>query len=381
MRKKYGHTKRRFISSLIMAAMLLTGTSAAYAAEVPAGVTEVKIPLALESASAIAGAEIAFSQSNGLEYVRFEPAGGAENPMKTTAGGTTWIGFFSATNKYRPSDGTLSFGNLVFRYAGEDPEKVTIAETRLHSLTGEGSDVKSVRGKPNTVIPVTRNAASPTERNDDPDPVVVSTRPPDEGSSGSNGTGGTDGAGDTNGDGAGGTIAGGAGGTIAGGANNTSGAKDANDKSNDKSGANTKNNKSDTNGANGTSGNGGTSRTNGASGSVNAASGSGSSGRTTGGSANDGEAVSDAIVASGDTGDSGEAEASAMVPFSAPDILAAGDIPLAGATEQSANAQGKFSAWLIAAALIAGLLAGALLVLFILKRKRRSENSSESETT
>jgi hypothetical protein len=70
-----------------------------------------------------------------------------------------------------------------------------------------------------------------------------------------------------------------------------------------------------------------------------------------------------------------------MVPFSAPDILAAGDIPLAGATEQPANAQGEFSAWLIAATLLAGLLAGALLVLFILKRKRRSGNSSKPETT
>jgi hypothetical protein len=368
-----------------MTAMLLTGTSAAYAAEVPAGVTEVKIPLALESASAIAGAEISFTQSGGLEYVRFEPAGGTENPMKTTVGANTWIGFFSATNKYLPSDGTLSFGNLVFRYDGGEPENVTIAETRLHSLTGVDSDVKSVRGKPNTIIPVTRRTSGAVDRNDDP--IIVSTRPPDEGggANDSGDTGGVNSVGNTN---------------ETSSANGTSDTEDANSKAgannsndaNDKSGKSGSSNASSKSGANSSGGknnsgtkssggknNSGASNTNGSSGASNANGSSGNAGaanaaNTTGDTSQTtvgGVADSEIVAASG------EAEASAMVPFStAPETIADGDIPLAGAM-QTADAQSGLPAWWIVAALIAGVLAGALVMFLVLKRRRRKDSKPD----
>jgi hypothetical protein len=369
--KKYAHAKRHFITSLIMTAMLLTGTSAAYAAEVPAGVTEVKIPLALESASVIAGAEIAFNQSSGLEYVRFEPTSGAENPLKTTANGATWIGFFSATNRYRPSGGSLTFGNLVFRYDGDESEQVTISETRLHSLTGEGSDVKSVRSKPNTVIPVTRKATDVVERNNDP--ILVSTQPRGEDNDGVNGAGdmaGASGPSDTNGSN---DI------NNTGGADNTSGAKDkSSDKNSTKNTSNDKNStsgaknksggKSSTNATGGTKNTSGSNSATGNSGYANAAT---SSTQTAIGSVNAGDTADETIVGSGETG------ASSMVPFSAPETISDGDIPLTDVIGQPVATQGGFSIWWLAAALIAGVLAGVLVMFIALKRRRKNDGKSE----
>jgi hypothetical protein len=403
MIKEYMHTGRGFFTVLIMAVMLVTGTSAAYAAEVPAGVTEVKIPLALESASAIAGVEIAFKQSSGLEYVRFEPASGAENLVNSTAGGTTWVGFFSATNKYQPAGGTLSFGNLVFRYGGGAPENVTIAETRLHSLTGAGSDVKSVRSKPNTVIPVTRKASGSTGGNDGT--TVVPTQPSGGGDSGGSGGGSGGGGGSDSGggggsggssssgsgsgggsgsgsgsgaDGAGGGGANGAGDAngagSAGGANGAGsaggadGAKDANDKSSGK------NNNSGANSTSGASASASSANT------ANTAGGTNTTNNQSASQATDGsEGASDAADAASETLlAAGKSESSAMVPFSAPEITD-GDVPLADAIGQSTNTPAGLSAWQTAALLRAGILTGALMMLLILKRKRSRSREAGSK--
>jgi hypothetical protein len=349
-----------------MAAMLLTGTSAAYAAEVPAGGTEVKIPLALESDFAIAGVEIAFNQSSGLEYVRFEPASGAENPIKTTTGGNTWVGFFSATNKYLPLDGVLNFGNLVFRYSGDNSENVTIEETRLHSLTGADSEVTSVRGKPNTVIPVTRKASDTVGRNNDP--ILVSTQPSGEGNSGasdSSGAGDTGGVNGTN-DESGPSDASDTGGAKdTSGKNGTNGSSDAKGKSGktDSDDANAKSAKSGSSSTNGSNSASSSSNASGDAGSVN-----GGSSRTTPGSV----AVSETVVGSE------EAEASAMVPFSiVPEIVSDQDIPLTSNPGQPANTEGELPVWWIAAALIAGILAGALVIFIVLKRRRKNDGEPE----
>jgi hypothetical protein len=327
MNKKYACTERGLITALIVSVMLLTGTSAAYAAEVPTGVTEVKIPLALESESAIAGAEIAFKQSEGLEYVRFEPAVGTENPMKTMAGGNTWIGFFSATNRYRPSEGTLAFGNLVFNYEGSGAEEVTIAETRLHRLTGADSEVKSVRATPGTVIPVTRQASGtaeqPAARSDSPtgDLVVVSTKPPEE--SGGSGAGG---------------------------------------------GADT-----DKNGKNGGAGSG---KSDSASGSTNDTGATSPAGGASQGSPVAATAGSVAAIETGNA--SGETtEVSAMVPFSSPEVIADQDIPLTGARPgQPEDMQSAFPVWWMAAVFMAGVLAGVFVVFVVLKRRRKDAEHS-----
>jgi hypothetical protein len=331
MSKKYARAKRSLITALTVSVMLLTGTFAAYAAEVPTGVTEVKIPLALESESAIAGAEIAFRQSDGLEYVRFEPASGAENPIKATADGNTWIGFFSATNRYRPSEGVLTFGNLVFSYEGDGTEEVTIAETRLHSLTGVGSEVKSARAKPGTIILVTRQASGtteqPTERNDSSVvvPVVVSTKPSEE--SGGSGTG--------------------------------SGA--GSDKSSKDSGAGSSKSDSESSKSGNVSGSANaTDATN----TVDGAS-QGSSVTTTAGSV----AIAESENISDET-----TEVAAMVPFSPPEVIAAQDIPLTDALPgQQEEMQGAFPVWWMAAVFIAGVLAGVFAVFVVMKRRRRKD--------
>jgi hypothetical protein len=75
--------------------------------------------------------------------------------------------------------------------------------------------------------------------------------------------------------------------------------------------------------------------------------------------------------------DSEGAEVAAMVPFSSPEIIADTDIPLAGVAVQDAT-QGGFSAWWIAATLLAGLLVGACAMFIVLKRLRRKNDASEA---
>jgi hypothetical protein len=127
--------------------------------EVPDGVAEVSIPIVLVTGSeAIAGAELEFSFSNGLEYVRYQPADGIENPVSNAQGGTQHLGFFSLDNRYVPTDERLSFGSLIFNYTGVEPQSISVTEIALHTRTGAGTNTEVVSQKTTNAvtIPVTR---------------------------------------------------------------------------------------------------------------------------------------------------------------------------------------------------------------------------------
>jgi hypothetical protein len=72
-----------------------------------------------------------------------------------------------------------------------------------------------------------------------------------------------------------------------------------------------------------------------------------------------------------------EAEVADMTPYSSPEIIADEDVPLSGVTGRD-KAQGGFSAWWMAATLLAGLLAGAFVMYIVLKRLRRKGGASEA---
>jgi hypothetical protein len=367
MKKSDNAKSLYFITTLILSAMLLSGVSAAYAAEVPEGVTEVKIPLAIEAGteSAIAGAEIAFTQSGGLEYVRFEPAGGAENPVESASGGNRWVGFFSAANKYGISDGSLEFGSLVFRYGGSAPENVTIAETRLHSLTGVGSEVRSVRGRPGTVIPVTRKNPGGTG---DEGPVVVPVTPtapngptapntpaapnapnaPASGDEGRNGNGGKGNSGK--------------------GRNGNSGKGE-----NGNSGKGNSDNSGNSVGKSGSAGGGNAGNSN-ADGSGTGADSDSAQGANSSTDAGAGIAVADGAAAPGSGGGND------LVPFSESGELTDAGVPLAN-TDGSAYARDAWylTGWKIATLLVALALAGLFLAIVRNRRRKRAANRRRSE--
>jgi hypothetical protein len=155
-------------AALCLAFGLLFGTvgMSAYGLEVPKDAQEVRIPVTLPVDAAIAGGEVEFSQSTGLTYLRFEPADGVHNPVKATVEDKTYVGFFSSDNVYQPNAGNLLMGDLVFGYAGDDSEQVTLSKIKLHTKidTGSGTAVDTQVINPGTVIPVSRLS----DGNDDP---------------------------------------------------------------------------------------------------------------------------------------------------------------------------------------------------------------------
>jgi hypothetical protein len=129
------------------------------------GVTEVSIPIVLVTGSeAIAGAELEFTFSEGLEYLRYQQADGIENPLSSFVDGTQFVGFFSLDNRYVPAHERLSFGSLVFSYTGSQAQTISVNEIKLHTKTGSGTNTEVTTKKTTNIvaIPVTRAGAAPS---------------------------------------------------------------------------------------------------------------------------------------------------------------------------------------------------------------------------
>ena len=129
------------------------------------GATEVSIPIVLVTGSeAIAGAELQFSFSQGLEYLSYQPAEGIENPVTSAIENRRYAGFFSADNRYLPANERLEFGTLVFNYSGSQAESVTMSEISLHTKSGSGAETSVTTRKTSeaVTIPVTRASAGAT---------------------------------------------------------------------------------------------------------------------------------------------------------------------------------------------------------------------------
>jgi hypothetical protein len=141
----------------------------ASAVEVGSDVSEVRIPLVFTTnGDAVAGAEIEFSYTGGLEYVGYQPTSDAENQVGTQIGDKTYAGFFSATNRYTPTNGSLAFGSLVFHYTGSQPESVTVSEVKLHKRSDTGVSTLSTTSAFD--IPVTRATTNPGNTDPGTDP-------------------------------------------------------------------------------------------------------------------------------------------------------------------------------------------------------------------
>jgi hypothetical protein len=338
------HLIRGMVLALCLSIGLLLGTAgmSAYGLEVPEGVQEARIPVTLPVEAPIAGGEVEFSQTTGLQYLGFEPANGIKNPVKASVEGKNYVGFFSADNEYQPATNGLLMGNLVFRYTGDAAEQVTLSKIKLHTKvdTDAGTRVSTQVVNPGTVIPVNRPSDG-------------------TGGEGSGGEGEGGGTGGGEGNGGGGTGGGEGGGGTGGGSNNGGGsAGGGTNNGGGTGGAGTGGGGTGTGGAAG-GGGGGTGGTGTGTGAVVDATGapSGSTGTdTTGSTGSTGSPGS----TGGPSGTGGVGIEDAAVPLVAPVV----------------NGQ-AFPLWLMWVLAAFALLILALLALFLFKRRRQEEEAIE----
>jgi len=94
---------------------------------------EVKVPVVIDVPEAVAGMDFAFEYTEGLSFLGFEKSDTTESASVTPVverEGMTHLGFYNATNDYKPDDGKLEAGYLVFHYNGDRNQYVTLVEAK-----------------------------------------------------------------------------------------------------------------------------------------------------------------------------------------------------------------------------------------------------------
>ena len=137
---------------LCCALLLLLWGGQAFAEETAAGSADgqVKVPVVISLAKAVAGAQFQFSYTEGLTFVAFEQAEALQSALVTPAAereGGTYIGFFAGDNICVPDEnGELFAGYLVFRHGGGDAQSVTVTEAKLVEIVdgATNSEVRSI---------------------------------------------------------------------------------------------------------------------------------------------------------------------------------------------------------------------------------------------
>ena len=132
---------RKFACTLL--SLLICLSTVFLAAAAPADGTDgaepgqVFVPLSADISYDIAGAQFKISYTEGLVFISYEQSPdvkeGALTPV-VEKDGLTILGFFSGANIFKPKNGTLDMGHLVFEFTGEGEQTVTIAEIKLVEL-------------------------------------------------------------------------------------------------------------------------------------------------------------------------------------------------------------------------------------------------------
>ena len=138
---------RKSINILLIFLLSAVLSFSAIAADIVAesGAQQVKVPLVADLSDDIAGAQFAFSYTDGLSFADYEPSGAVESAGVTPAvekDGVTYLGFFSGANDFAPQNGKLDMGYLVFDYTGDEPQSVTISEIKLVALSEDNDSTK-----------------------------------------------------------------------------------------------------------------------------------------------------------------------------------------------------------------------------------------------
>ena len=155
--------KRKIGIALILALVMIFSSVNALAITVDVGVTEVKIPVIIDLTYSVAGVELSFEYTSGLQFVSYEAASslqGATELPDVVENGRTIVGFYGSDNRFAPQGGQLNIGTLVFSYTGNDAQTVTVVETGIIKLLDKDTTERETRKTP---IAITVNRPSTTE--------------------------------------------------------------------------------------------------------------------------------------------------------------------------------------------------------------------------
>ncbi|MDR1157522.1 MAG: S-layer homology domain-containing protein [Oscillospiraceae bacterium] len=149
-------------SAALLCAVLFAAFSAVQvlAVEVPADVTEVRIPVTVSTATALAGAEVAVVCTEGLTFKDVEVSATYREArsVNTVKDGVIYAGIFLGSNAFTPVAGEVLFGSLVFQYSDTAPQSVTIRKTTRYQFDAAGQNLTGTDDDTPVVVPVTRPA-------------------------------------------------------------------------------------------------------------------------------------------------------------------------------------------------------------------------------
>jgi hypothetical protein len=152
------------VLAILPLALLLRMSAPAFALEVPKDGTEARVPVAAELRGPAAGVEIGFTHTGeGFSFARFEPSADLSGALRVNAerDGVIWVGVFSDENTYgEASGGRLALGDLVFTYAGDAENTVTLTACTVYTVDAAGEPVSEARAAGGTVT-ITRAADTP----------------------------------------------------------------------------------------------------------------------------------------------------------------------------------------------------------------------------
>ena len=167
-----------FFCLLLCLTVFVSGSALAVVnIDVEDGTQQVQIPLIVDFSDSIAGAQFSFSFTDGLDFVVYEPSEVVDTGIQTPVvekGGFTYIGFYSASNSFKPVDGILDMGFLLFDYQGTGIESILVTEIKLVTIN-DNNMTSSYMIEP-IVIEISREgrtnpetSASPPEEDMTPD--------------------------------------------------------------------------------------------------------------------------------------------------------------------------------------------------------------------
>jgi hypothetical protein len=188
--------KSLLLSSLVVlsAVIPISITAASVTADTEA--QQVQIPIVVDLSYAIAGAELAFTYSDGLEFISYQKSEALSSALTTPVvvkNGITYLGFYNTTNAYAPTNGKLNLGVLIFSCNTEDTETVTLSQIKLVTVIDrETTESRFLDPReftvssPNIPITPTDNPGTTPPVSSDTPATGTPSNPPPGGSQGSN---------------------------------------------------------------------------------------------------------------------------------------------------------------------------------------------------
>ena len=139
---------------ILVVACCASDESYVLASDDNSSVEEVKVPVSIHTSKSIAGAEFKFSYTDQLTFVSFEKSEDIMSASLTPVvekDGSTHLGFYTANNDYKPQLGKIEVGYLIFEYAGDINQSVTIEEVKMVEVIDKDNTNSEVQNLNKTI--------------------------------------------------------------------------------------------------------------------------------------------------------------------------------------------------------------------------------------